>query len=82
MKTEIDSNGTEVYLPDDTDIVPASVRQVKPKIYKEGDAFCCLQGANLTEGVFGCGATPELAMQDWDRAYQEKKDLLRHCKND
>lgn len=47
--------------------LPASARRLEPLVWKEGDAYCCLLGPDPEEGVFGCGASPELALADWDR---------------
>lgn len=41
----------------------------RPKVSKDGDAWCALYGENLMEGVAGFGATPASAMYDFDRAW-------------
>jgi len=42
---------------------------MKPKVYVDGDSWCCLYGDNLMEGVSGFGATPELACRDFDEIW-------------
>jgi len=58
MKVDIDYSGPNL---------PASVKKLEPLLFKEGDSYCCLLGPDPQEGVFGCGDTPELALNDWDQ---------------
>jgi hypothetical protein len=78
MKKEMDENGKEIFLAEENDRLPASFKHMKPRVYKEGDTYYCLTGENPTEGILGSGATPELAIEDWDRALQKKKDLFHN----
>lgn len=56
--------------------VPKSVRILKPTLYQEGTGtYCCILGEDPQAGIFGCGNSPEAAMESWDRSYQE---LLYH----
>jgi hypothetical protein len=43
----------------------------RPKLFIDGDKWCALYGENIQDGVCGFGDTPELAMQDFDRAWCE-----------
>lgn len=40
---------------------------MRPAIYPDGNAWCCLYGRDLQEGVAGFGDTPEQAAADFDR---------------
>jgi hypothetical protein len=44
---------------------------LRPSICRDGDAWCALFGKNIQEGVVGYGDSPELAYQDFDRAWVE-----------
>lgn len=37
----------------------------KPKIFKDGDSWCCLYGENLQEGVAGFGENPMNAVYNF-----------------
>lgn len=56
----------------DLEDLPLSVKKEKPTIYEDGDAFCCVSGADPVDGVFGCGPTPEDAVIDWADNYKKK----------
>ncbi len=38
-----------------------------PTVFKDGNSYCCLLGSDPQSGVFGCGATPEEAIKDWEK---------------
>lgn len=44
----------------------------RPSLSIDGDKWCALYGENLQDGVAGFGDTPELAMLDFDQAWQQK----------
>lgn len=48
-----------------TDLAAPHVK-MRPKVYKDGDQWCCLYGENLMEGVCGFGATPAAACAAFD----------------
>jgi len=48
------------------------VRSAKPVVYKDGEAYCCQSGPNPLEGIFGAGATPGEAIEDWLKAWAKK----------
>jgi hypothetical protein len=46
--------------------LPKSFYDLKPTLYKDGNAFCCLLGADPSRGIFGYGDNTEEAIRDWD----------------
>ena len=62
--------------------VPASVKQYRPILYKDGNEFCCLLGPDPQNGIFGGGGSIQEAIVDWDRHYHDymqdadEEDLL------
>ena len=42
---------------------------IQPKLYKDGNQWCCLYGDNIQEGITGFGDTPYLAILDWNNAW-------------
>jgi hypothetical protein len=68
-KIEVDYNDNEI---------PESVRILKPLLFleeSEGElrAYCVVLGPDPQAGIFGCGDTPNEALQDWDNHLQEFK---------
>ena len=63
----------------DSDI-PATVREFKPALYRDGDSFCCLLGEDPQAGIFGCGESPKAAIEDWDSHFKER--LQSHAEDD
>lgn len=55
------------------DGIPESVKNFRPTVFRDGDSYCCILGIDKETGVFSCGNSIEEALQEWDRAYQEKK---------
>lgn len=41
----------------------------QPRVFKDGDRWCCLKGENLTEGVAGFGDTPDKATREFDKEW-------------
>ena len=39
---------------------------LKPKLYKDGDMWCCLMGENIQAGISGFGKSPFLAMAEFN----------------
>lgn len=54
--------------------ISAAVKNFRPYVYKDGDKYYCILGADKEHGIVGTGDTAELAMQDWERALNEKKE--------
>ena len=44
----------------------------RPALSVDGNQWCALYGVNLQDGVAGFGDSPELAMQDFNRAWRER----------
>lgn len=42
-----------------------AAQKLKPVVYRDGDAVCCLSGTDPVEGVFGCGDNVADAISDW-----------------
>lgn len=42
----------------------------RPSVQKDGNQWIALYGENLQEGVAGCGDTPALAMEDFDKNWK------------
>jgi hypothetical protein len=53
--------------------IPASVKQLRPVLFREGDAYCCVLGPDPEAGVFGSGKSTNETLQDWDRSLQMLK---------
>ena len=45
---------------------------LKPKLYQDGNQWCCLYGENIQEGITGFGDTPHLAILDWNNQWHVK----------
>lgn len=43
----------------------------KPKIYRDGNMWCCLLGENIQEGVCTFGKTPNEAICNFNKAWYE-----------
>lgn len=54
--------------------IPASAREFRPAVYRDGDSFCVLLGEDPQAGVFGCGDTPIKALQDWEVHFNERME--------
>ncbi|MCR6722651.1 MAG: hypothetical protein NVV59_20675 [Chitinophagaceae bacterium] len=52
--------------------MPLTANLLQPSIYKDGGNYTCAFGSELKDGVYGHGATPEQAAQDWDRNLTER----------
>lgn len=47
-------------------------RQLKPRVYIDGNKWCALFGDNLQDGVAGFGDSPAEAMADFDASWTKK----------
>jgi hypothetical protein len=45
---------------------------MKPKLYKDGDKWCCLYGEDQMSGLVGFGDSPYLAILDWNNAWYKQ----------
>jgi len=59
----------------DADDLPATAKEYKPVLFREGNLICCMLGSDPRSGIFGCGSTLAEAIKDWDA------DLKRHRDN-
>lgn len=48
------------------------IRTYRPAVYKDGDSFCCLLGPDPQEGIFGCGDSPDDALEDWRNEFHHR----------
>lgn len=46
---------------------------MRPRVFPDGSAWCCLRGENLQEGVAGFGDTPAAACAAFDTAWMEQR---------
>ncbi len=44
---------------------------IKPKLYKDGNQWCCLYGEDLQVGIAGFGDTPWFAIMDWNKGWRK-----------
>lgn len=49
--------------------------RMRPKVFVDGDSWCCLYGDNLQVGVSGWGATAEAACVDFDRSWRNDQPV-------
>jgi hypothetical protein len=62
--------------------LPESVRMLKPTLYHEGNGtYCCILGPDPQAGIFGCGHSPEAALQSWDDAYKQLLEADKQLKD-
>jgi len=45
---------------------------LKPKLYQDGNQWCCLYGEDLQIGIAGFGDSPYLAILDWNGEWYKK----------
>lgn len=78
---QMDMDGLEVIPFDYNNAgLPAEVRTLKPALYKDGNAVCCVLGPDPQEGIFGCGDNPEEALEDWENHLKDR--LANHPPGD
>lgn len=49
------------------------VATLKPRIFIDGNMWCVLWGENLQDGIAGFGATPRLAVYDFNKAWDKSR---------
>lgn len=52
--------------------LPASVKEFQPTVYKDGNKYSCILGADAQKGIFGTGATVEEAIDNWMDNFEER----------
>jgi hypothetical protein len=65
VKMKMDQNAI-IRIDYDADDLPATAKEHKPLVFREGNLICCLLGADPRSGIFGCGPTIPEALKDWD----------------
>lgn len=60
--------------------LPATVRQFKPTVFKEGNMYCCILGPDRQKGVFASGSSVKEAIRNWDANVHIR--LNRHKEDD
>ena len=60
--------------------IPASAKEFRPAVYKDGDSFCVLLGEDPQAGIFGCGETTKAALEDWENHFNDR--LQSHLQGD
>ena len=50
-------------------LIAAPHSRLPVRVFKDGDAWCCLYGENLQEGIAGFGRTPHDACAEFDMAW-------------
>jgi len=51
---------------------------LRPKIFIDGDQWCCLYGDDIQTGIAGFGSTPDKAIWDWN--LQWNKEITKESK--
>lgn len=51
-------------------------KKLKPQVYRDGDAFCCIYGPDPVVGIFGSGETPLQAVKDWETDLEHRIERL------
>ena len=63
--------------------IPDSLQRFNPTLYKQGDFFCCILGPNPQQGIFGCGHSPDAAINAWNvhflNNYPIPQQTIRSC---
>ena len=49
------------------------VEQLRPRIFPDGNKWCCLYGENIQNGVAGFGDTPVAAVGDFENNFWNQK---------
>jgi len=52
------------------------VQKLRPRLYRQGDIFCCLSGPDPETGIFGTGTSPDSAVRSWRASLQERFDRI------
>lgn len=46
-------------------------QMLKPKLYKDGDKWCCLYGDNIQVGICGFGDTPYASILEFNKSWNK-----------
>lgn len=56
----------------DADNLSMEMRELRPVVFRKGDAYCCLFGPDPQKGVFGFGCTADEALANWQHNLSER----------
>jgi hypothetical protein len=56
----------------DLEWVPARVKKLKPRFYKNGEVYICIFGPDAEVGIYGIGETPQQAAIAWEKDLEER----------
>ena len=51
----------------------AIFKSLKPRLFKDGDQWCCLYGESIQEGIVGFGNTPYNAILEFNKEFISKE---------
>lgn len=71
MKHATDSTGQLIGFDFSRPGVPSTALSLQPALTKHGDSYSCSWSTDTGADITGSGDTPELALQDWDKALQD-----------
>ncbi len=57
--------------------IPYTAEVLQPVLFKDTNRYCCILGPDPQAGIFGCGQTPEEALQDWDKQLTQRIEQAR-----
>lgn len=72
MKQMVIRDEAVVHVDYESSDLPATVRQFKPVIYEEGNAFCCILGPDRDKGIYSCGGSVKEAIHNWDASFHKR----------
>ena len=49
-----------------------AVKQFKPTLYREGEAFVCVLGPDKEQAIYGHGVTEDEALKNWGEEFKER----------
>ena len=54
--------------------VPESVKIVRPLLFQQDNAFCCVLGPDPQRGIIGCGYNVADTLKDFDKHLQARRN--------
>ena len=52
--------------------LPTSVKNLHPLLFHDGQSYRCMLGPDQQVNIVGYGETPEVALYQWDKHWQEE----------
>jgi hypothetical protein len=65
------ANETKVEINYSYEYLPTSVKNLHPLLFHDGKSYRCMLGPDLQLNIVGYGETPEAALYQWDKLWQE-----------